>query len=433
MQKERLFSITIFTFSLFYFTLYLVLLRFGYSPSSTFAWVAIVPMVGSIIYQVQKDTTPPKIILAQIFLLSLVAHLISVIPYESGETNQDWLPYIWTTRLIMENGFWELEEIVKESPYKDLHFAWVMPALTKYPILYLTSITVHKITSIDLETICHWLPSIWSSTGVIAIYLVADKIQDNKRTALFAALGFSTYITFITFHAQYVREGIAFALMLFAIWAFISNRRLIFIILSACTVLAHWNVSIMLIGTLAVIVLSSKLLKTNTSWCLVLLVTVILMSHWIFIDKTSSATAVSEANTIVREGTIIVQEGELPILVPQRHETTKGIQVSYATWILSTLFVIGMAWKIITDYKSKSSQLEFSIATALWVTIVFIVYCVGLNNVRLHPGRTAIFLYPLMMVTIAGLTGLKHNKLARYGSIALIMLFVLSGIWRSNL
>ena len=166
MREMRLpFSITVLLFilSALIYTLFLVMFRYDLKPSLVLFWISIILMIAIITYQIFKYPGSAGFILSEIFLFTLLAHWESVIPCRAGAFGDDFPQYFFTTKAVIDYGLPLPAYILTYTPYRELSSAWMIPGLAMYPTMIMNSGITSLVTGIDLMSICHWLPSVWSS------------------------------------------------------------------------------------------------------------------------------------------------------------------------------------------------------------------------------------------------------------------------------
>ena len=446
--KQGRFAITILLFILSgtIFILFLVLLRYDLKPSLFLFWLPLILMVAVITYQIFKYPGSEKLILFVIFLFTLLAHLETVIPCRVGAFGDDLPQYFFTTKAVMEYGFPLSADVLARSPYSEFSFTWMIPGLAMYPVMIMNGGVTSIVTGIDLMSVSRWFPSVWSSLAILAIYLLSKSLYGNTRAALLAAFGFSTYITYLEFHSQYAREGIAFTMMLFATFAFYAayrkNRRGLIslaILFALAVVLAHYYVSIIWIAMLIVLAISFKLIGQMATrvrflphispnrtpvWGFVILVVTIAFAHWLYMEiDVIPRIAYQIAGSIIRYGSLTFPS-------PTEQAILKGEIVSWGTWLLTASFIIVILWQIIKGLRGKSNSLSEDLTLGAWVAILFMLHSVLLANRMLNPGRLLVFAYPFMLIVVSHAAVTMNKQRIRQIVIAAVVLFVAFNLFR---
>lgn len=123
-DKKSRFTTTVLLFilSATIYILFLVLLRYDLKPSLVLFWIPIILMVAVITYQIFKYPCSEKLILFEIFLFTLLAHLETVIPCRVGAFGDDLPQYFFTTRAVMEYGFPPPADALARPPYSAFTF-----------------------------------------------------------------------------------------------------------------------------------------------------------------------------------------------------------------------------------------------------------------------------------------------------------------------
>ena len=138
------------------YILFLVLLRYDLKPSLVLFWIPVILMVAVIVYQILKYPGSGKLILFEIFLFTLLAHLETVIPCRVGAFGDDLPQYFFTTKAVMEYGFPPPADALARPPYSAFPFAWMIPALAMYPVMIMNcGITSWQQSNGDEIRICH--------------------------------------------------------------------------------------------------------------------------------------------------------------------------------------------------------------------------------------------------------------------------------------
>jgi len=446
--KQGRFRVATLTFTLgaLLYILFLVLLRYDLKPSLVGFWIPIILMVAVITYQIFKYPGSEKLILFEIFLFTLLAHWETVIPCRAGAFGDDFPQYFFTTTAVMEYGFPPPAGALARPPYSELLSNWMIPGLAMYPVMIMNGGVTSMVTGVDLISISRWLPSIWSSIAILAIYILSKSLYGNTRAALLVAFGFSTYITYLETHSQYVREGIAFTMMLFAIYTFYTayrkNRRSLVslaLLFAIATVLAHYYVTIMWIAMLILLATCFKLIdylagrgrflpsvspNRTPVWGFVFLAVIIAFAHWLYMEvEVIPRIAYQLAGTIIRHGSPTFPS-------PAEQATLKGEIVSWGTWLTGISFIIVILWQIIKGLRGKSSSLSEDLALAAWVGTVFMLFSVLLANVMLNPGRVPVFAYPFMLMVVTHAAVTMNKQRMKQIVIAVVVFFVVFNLFR---
>lgn len=240
-----------------------------------------------------------KIVIFEIFLMSLAFNLIFIIP-SIGLSGYDSHFEYSVAKMISEHG-WPIPENVP-TVYQTRDYS-------EWPMLHIFTIILSTTTSANLFTVAKWVPPFFSSFVILYFYLLVRNVYSERKIALLASLGFSALFWHINFHSKFVRETFAY-LLFFAILFIIMKKptkktQLIFVLLVMTLVSSHHFTSLIMILFLSFIIAAnffvpyltkfnvlarfkntlkneSRLFLALTS---VLFVTVATMSYWMYVGE----------------------------------------------------------------------------------------------------------------------------------------------------
>ncbi len=428
------------------YLIFLVLLRYDLRPSALLYLLPTGAMVAIIAYQIFRHEAHPgseKLILFEIFTFTLLLHLTRVIPVRAGVFGDDFPPYYYTTKYVLDYDFLGTGSAAYAVGFKYIN-GWIS-GLSSYPVLTLNGVMPSLITGLDLMTTMRWLPSIWAAIGILAIYLIGNSIFSDKRAALLAALGFSAYVYSIEYHSQYIRETIAFVILLFTVYAFYAayrrNRidfRVLAILFTVSLVLAHYYVSAILLGFLFLFAICTKFIEymaqqrwafttisptlsvPKVPWSFVILAAVIALGYWLYMELGVLLSLISQVQDVVRYGsfTAYPSPGAVPTLLSQI--------LAYVPRFFNVTFCVILLLEVIRGIRGHCRYLDADFFLAAWVVIIFFILPnILLSREFLLPASRLIpFSIPFMLIGVAHAGSNIKNRIIGTTILTLVVLFV---------
>lgn len=427
---------------------FFVLLRYDLKPNAALFWFSSISMVIIILWQIFHLQGNEKFILLEIFVLTLLFHLQAVIPCRFGLIGDDPNNLFYVTRGIIEYGIPLPESILSIPPYNAISSSTLVGSY--YPVLFVVGAAAFLITGLDLISILNWLPSIWSSTAILAIYILTNSIYNDKRAGLclLAALGFSSYHMFIAGHCQYYRESIAFVLLIFAIFIYVAiyersraklSMSIVGILLSVSIVLAHYFVTLIWLLWMGIWFFNSKLIDAisgkgiffphtsvikRSSQIFIALSAVIAFAYWIYIE-TQVFPAIFGSRGAVPN---YVRYGEVAIhtyLGP----TLKQEIIRYLSWFTTIVFASILIFEVLKREKCKNIKDDMLIG--IWAALGFaFVEIAATNPELLQSGRLAVFFFPFILIGVAhSILNIKKDKIKKI-LIFIVILFIALQLFR---
>jgi hypothetical protein len=223
--------------------LYLLSIRWHIHLSVALFWLAIVLMLGAIVYQSLKfklSSGYAKVVLLEIAVTCLVFQLIYQIPFY-GLRGTDTFLDMASAKGILSSGF-----IMGGPEYINVTSPW--------PMIHILGTDLSLITGIGLFAVVKWFPSFLGVALILLLYLLVRRIFKNEKVALLSALLFACLQNHILFGSLFIRETIALVLMMGCLYLYFSARSsthpaayyALSIMCFVGTILAHHFTSLML-------------------------------------------------------------------------------------------------------------------------------------------------------------------------------------------
>jgi hypothetical protein len=418
------------------FMIYLLGVKMGLNPSLILFWSPIIIMVVVVLQQIinfgQKDKSV-KVILSEIFFMTLALHLVFIVPISTGLIGRDVHYDYYATKTIMDSG-WPIPENISILTRTRRYSEW--------PMLHMFAGMVSTIMGADLFIVAKWLPSVYSSFAIIFVYLLAKTIYDNERSALLAAFGVSAILWYIYFHSKFLREGFAFVLFFAVLYTCVKafkKRNIIFqflgILLALALIFSHHLTSFMLLLFLCVWVVfyrfslwrllkiwpfnvfrtrpAIKLSTIKLSLTFLAFIFISTISHWIFVGE----WVINVLTLLVNEiGVYNYLDFEYIVykLNPQNlfiYRRTLGSDsprvtiASYGNLLLAVTFGILILSEIVRSKDHKNVPQNFYFLT--WAGLIFITATV---IPRIDFARFITFGYPFLLIVAAHVILKKRNR-----------------------
>lgn len=432
--------------------LFLVLLRHDLKPSGLLFLLTALAMTSAIIYQIFKQKKRPgseKIILFEIFVFSLLLHFFYVIPCTAGAFGDDFPQYFYATRLFMNHGYIIPADVLASPEYEGIRN--VIKAVAYHPSLLMNGGLTSLITGVDLITICRWLPSVWTAIGTMVVYLVGKSMFSDRRTALLAALAYSTISWSISFHTQYAREGLALLVLLFALYTFHSsyfrqrgaNFTVLAILFSVILILTHYYVSAIWLVLLAVFAFCSVLVdylvrrtrffnnksvwpSGNTFWRFIAIIVTLTFAYWMYVEVTIMPHLFGLTRTVVRYGIPTIPFS--PIVSPSVMEILLS---NIGRWVYLGIYLCLLV-EVIRGFLKACPYLKEDLFVGLWVFLLVIAlpYLFLLGGPRLYPQRVTIFALPFITMGAAHFGANIGRWQVRNITISLIVIYIILNLFR---
>lgn len=349
---------------------YLLNIKLGINISVVYFWVAIVFMIVSLFIQIVSFNFT-KLQLFEIIIFRFAVQLMYVVPHYGlfgwdPEVNLYLSNFIssygWTTSLL---GF----------RYIGIH----------WPILNFLSLVSSILLNVQLLDVAKWFPSVYSSIGVIFIYLISKTIFNNDKSALLTCFLMSIISWYAEFHSWYVQESVGFVFMLSLLYLYfkqefmnISSKdivayRLISIILLFTLIMSHHFSSFVFVGVMITFYITQKVYvhienkSTPLNMIYPLLSIIALISYWIFIAPYPFQRIVSIYVNLFLKDT----QPALNMYVPTIYLTLRQLIVRYGNYLFVAIFGIISLYSVNIQRKSRNFGVFLSI-------LVFNVFLVGL-------------------------------------------------------
>lgn len=202
--KRMMRSFLLFVSASLVLLMYLVAINRGIDAHLSLFWLPIISMIAIPLYQISRlrnngSRNEERIILIEIFLMTLSFRLIFVVPFASGLRELDPHYDFAATKIIMEHGYL----------YSSSSLTSQVRQYLQWPMLHLLAASTSEIAGADLFALATWFAIIISPVTLIFVYLFAKTIYDDTRSALLAAYGFSGLYMYINWDSKFVRETLA--------------------------------------------------------------------------------------------------------------------------------------------------------------------------------------------------------------------------------
>ncbi|MCC7551072.1 MAG: hypothetical protein KO316_06210 [Methanobacterium sp.] len=181
--------IAIFVFSL---TLFFTNLSYGEgSVGIILFWIAILGMMGSVIYQIlHLEKNDHMVVLFEVIIINICLHLVFQVGF-IGLNSRDSYDDLKFLEYILNNHFFSLNQD---------------PGVSGWPLLHVFSASIIQTTGLDHFQFVKYFASFFTSLIVIFLYILTNTIYKNKKVALMAPLIFVTIPKFMIFESFFIRE-----------------------------------------------------------------------------------------------------------------------------------------------------------------------------------------------------------------------------------
>lgn len=420
-KQKKVISLIVFLFSLTMFLWFIRSAKLNLTVSSSIFWMPTFFMTISVMYQITNFSNGNKFvkyILIEILTITFLFRILAVVPLREFLPGMDDGYYTYlATSWIKEFGYPVTSEDI--SPGYGLDLA-------KWAIIHILSITAGYILNVNLYTLVSWLPSIYSSFGLVFVYIIAKQLYNDERVALFSTLAFATFSTCIDLYPRYIREGLAVVFLTAAIAmhlrAIKTNNEIRFkvvtIIFILTTMLTHPFTGMMSVLFFTFLLLTfhfeKKVLK-NSSGCDIspslsfLLITIVtFFSIQFYIEGGLFNMGLSLVDNFFSAG----KEYSYIITVPTPYEPDiRNTVIKYGNWAYILLFATIMLYEVIKKRDCKNLCIVFF--TACWSGFMFIWYGIivktGDIDVIGIAARLFVFVYPFVLMAVSH-TILEHRR-----------------------
>ena len=229
--------------------------------------------------------------------------------------------------------------LIAESGHTDLPVTR-FPIPGQFPGLELATLWLHNTTGLGLETLVWVLPLVIHVTIPLLVFVIADAVGLNGRTAFMAALLYIGNKAFFFFHAAYSYETLGILLFL-AAWAVVAacardrafTRQYvppILVVLAAVTVTHHMSALMTGLGFVSLAIVTGIVYRRAAVDAFLLAAAgILLLNDWLVLHATKASEYLSAAFT-ARIGALIETLknegqgtrklfGEQPLWLPERY------------------------------------------------------------------------------------------------------------------
>ncbi len=382
-------------------------------------WIAIIGMIASIFIQIMYFDHS-KLILLQIIFLRFAIQLIYVVPHY-GLFGWDPETNVYVAKLISSYGW---TDAISKS----------FSIVVYWPILSIFSIISSSLLLIPIEIVAKWMPSVYSSSGAIFIYLISKNIFNKDKSALLSCLSLSTLTWYTEFHSWFVQEGIAYVFFLALLYihtkkSLTVNMKIISLIFLFVLILSHHFTSLVFVLVIILFYIVQKINHKFTALGLeiffITLGFVSIISYWIFI-------APFPFQFIVNIYVEFISNQNIPSLigyVPLENLPLRQIIIRYGNY-LQVLIFGGIS--LYAAFVYKKSKI-FGITTAMLIINIFLIFLYALsaffpNIIRLSPNRIFIYGWLFSYILSTSLYNTLRNGISKI-IITLCFIFIIFNIY----
>jgi hypothetical protein len=228
---------------------YLVAVNRGFDPGLSVFWLSILLLSAVPIYQLsQSDVVTEsweKIILIEIFLMTLAVRLIWVVPFSSSLREVDPHYDYYAAKLILNYGL---------SKSLELPLLEQTRSYLEWPMLHILTAMASDTLGINLLELAKWFPLMYGPFSLPLFYLFAKATCNDARVGLLASYALSALYMYASWDSMFVRESLATGIFWFLLYVSLKagrTRRRGFVILAfigaVSLVFCHHLTSVMLI------------------------------------------------------------------------------------------------------------------------------------------------------------------------------------------
>lgn len=187
MNREKIFL------SLFFLSISLYISNLNYSLPNDYNiiifWFSILIIFSTLMLQIFRSKSDPKIILLEIFIIYLLLHLVYQVGYFGLRGSDSYFEYNFLKKILSQGHF--------------LLEGWI----EGWPIIHIFSAILCTITKLDALTVAKFIPSVISSLIVFPLYLLVFSLYKEKNVAMLATLVYGTIPQFVYFESLFVKEA----------------------------------------------------------------------------------------------------------------------------------------------------------------------------------------------------------------------------------
>jgi uncharacterized membrane protein len=433
-------AVGLFSIAMTLFILYLMSIRWHIHLPVIIFWMAILLMLGIIIYQILKIDSFPfneKIVLLEIMAVGVAFHLIYQIPYY-GIYGYDAYSDLFSAKGLLSSGF------VMGDP------RFINPA-SYFPLIHMFGVIFSLVTNLNLWCIAKWMPSFLDGITIALLYFLVLSIFNDKRIALFTALLFASLQNHILFSSLFIRQTYALILTALCIYLYFSARAsrhpaghyTLSTICLLLIVLAHHLTSFLTLIFISIHFILTKTLKVpffkrtyfknvicmkDITATFILIAFVANLAYWIYIVMSPLYSLTSFVRSLIfPEEWGVYSYSALSGISAASIQTVRGYIIFYGFYFFHLIFALILFHELL---KARTSNLE------TYSFILFFFCCMLLGFLTMYVVKPEA--YPDRFLTYGWLFGFapltatllknKHKWLERIGVFMLIG-FILFNIY----
>jgi len=410
---KKVYSILSFILAITTLFFYLVSVNRGVNPHLAMFWSPIVVIVIIVLYQItnirEKDSFFEKILLLEIFLMTVVFHLIFVIPVPMGLRGWDSHYDYYAAKMVMEYG-WPVP--------RDIPLLLLTRTYLQWPMIHHLAAITSEITGIDLFLVARWFPSFYSSFALPLFYIFTKSIYGDERTALLASFGFSAIYMYINWHCIMLRESLAFVIFLATLYSFTKAQiahEIKFVILGfffsiSLTFTHHLTSFVSMLFSMALLILPNLFTTTILNHSKITGKTSLRLTKYIFLFTFVSTMAYlmhTDADTHVLTGVIstiikIPLSGFGIYQIYSHGAPTRVVVSAYG----NSLILLAFGTLILTHlFREKCKKIREDVTLSIFVTLFFAISLsyifVEILASSLEVTRFQVFYWPFMLIVSA--------------------------------
>jgi hypothetical protein len=233
---------------------YVVSLKQGETPSVAWYWILVGIIDGAIVLQILMRLRESQVkkdwgVLAQIVALKVLLSMMVVWSAPNGLYGRDSQFELAATESIARWD-WPVEG--------DARLAQRTLEYSLWPGIHFLTIMLSSVTGGSHLELARYLPGALGALSIVFVYIAGTRMLGSGGIGLLATLA-SAHVTFIVwFQAQYIRESLAFPLLMGVIALVVANRqgmgnRTAVLFLVGALVLSHHLTSLVVVLLLAII------------------------------------------------------------------------------------------------------------------------------------------------------------------------------------
>jgi hypothetical protein len=436
---HREITIILFLISVVIFNIFLLHAKNNTPINSLYFWIPVFFVITLIIYQTvnySSDIRFVALILIEIFVLTFFLHICEVAPLNGYLPGLDDGYFYYGNTVMIEKYGYPL------PPFLEYNLG-----NAKWPILHFLFITTHQLLGIDLFNLAVWYPSIYSSIGVLFIYIITYVLFKKIPVALFSSLACAALSSYIGMHVRYINEGLAFFFFLIALSLFLLSKvnqvdsktclkyQILCIFFAIMAIFSHHFTGLMLVIFFCVMYLSEIVCKyffrddfqsiQPSIFFLVILFGLFFFIQ-LFIENgfLGMVLSIKDALFQSQESVSYVFTVESP-----HEDIIKSFILKYGNWFFSALFIIIIILFLIFYRADKKYNIIFYFFSWCFLGFCWFVALIktGTTNALGGGARIFIFIYPFVLMAVSYIL-YNRSKVLNYLLVFLLVGFIFINI-----